>query len=260
MATKMKRPEWMTAAENLAFLRAIQACPADDTPRLVYADWLSDQSHEEAQGRAEFIWAQFRVRDRERDAGLPESYYLDSSIWSSQTGSDDPDVAAAAWAYPRAWADDVLRLRPTRVSCIAFRRGFMFSLNARLSHAPDTGGFDFPHRMYDYGSLLELASTAWHHGRHPLEQAHSQHAFPAWWNLPAGGTAVDSYAVWVSESAPHATRDGRRRAVVPPEVFRVLQYDSRKVYDTAEMVCYRTEEDALDSLAEATVKVAIRVG
>ena len=46
-----------------AFLRAIVDRPGDDTPRLVYADWLDDH---DASARAAFLRA-------ERDADRPRS-------------------------------------------------------------------------------------------------------------------------------------------------------------------------------------------
>ena len=43
-------------SDRFAFLRAIAASPADDTPRLVYADWLDDHAISDAdRARAEFI-------------------------------------------------------------------------------------------------------------------------------------------------------------------------------------------------------------
>lgn len=45
----------MTATDQAAFLKAICAEPEDDTPRLVYADWLDEQGDAD---RAEFIRVQ----------------------------------------------------------------------------------------------------------------------------------------------------------------------------------------------------------
>jgi len=41
-----------------AFMADIVANPEDDTPRLIYADWLQDHGGEEGEARAEFIRAQ----------------------------------------------------------------------------------------------------------------------------------------------------------------------------------------------------------
>src|SRR5262245_32529246 len=42
-------------SDEAAFLRAILADPADDAPRLVYADWLDEQGTPEAAARAAFL-------------------------------------------------------------------------------------------------------------------------------------------------------------------------------------------------------------
>ncbi len=42
-------------ADEGSFLRAILANPADDLPRLVYADWLDEQQSEVASRKAEFL-------------------------------------------------------------------------------------------------------------------------------------------------------------------------------------------------------------
>src|SRR5262245_17812978 len=48
-----------------AFLAAIRAAPADDAPRLVYADWLDDHGQPE---RAEFIRVQCELARRDDPA------------------------------------------------------------------------------------------------------------------------------------------------------------------------------------------------
>lgn len=48
----------MNPTDQAAFLAAIRDDPADDTPRLVYADWLQEQATPEAEARAAFIRAQ----------------------------------------------------------------------------------------------------------------------------------------------------------------------------------------------------------
>jgi uncharacterized protein (TIGR02996 family) len=57
-----------------AFLREVQAHPDDDTPRLVYADWLDDQAGPLEMARAEFIRTQCELArlplDDERRPGL----------------------------------------------------------------------------------------------------------------------------------------------------------------------------------------------
>lgn len=49
-------------ADEGSFLRAILANPADDLPRLVYADWLDEQQTDEATRKARFIRLQHVMR------------------------------------------------------------------------------------------------------------------------------------------------------------------------------------------------------
>src|SRR5262245_71652 len=59
--------------EGRAFLEAIREAPEDDTPRLVYADWLDDHGDE---ARAEFVRLQCELArlgpKEERRAGLEQ--------------------------------------------------------------------------------------------------------------------------------------------------------------------------------------------
>ena len=45
-------------SDRAAFIRAIVATPGDDTPRLVFADWLDETGDESDRARAEFIRVQ----------------------------------------------------------------------------------------------------------------------------------------------------------------------------------------------------------
>jgi uncharacterized protein (TIGR02996 family) len=51
------------------FLRAICANPADDAPRLVYADWLEENGAEE---RAEFIRVQIAFARGQQEGRVPK--------------------------------------------------------------------------------------------------------------------------------------------------------------------------------------------
>ena len=50
-----------------AFLQAIADDPADDAPRLIYADWLDDQGDEASRARAEFIRVQYALAELSPD-------------------------------------------------------------------------------------------------------------------------------------------------------------------------------------------------
>jgi uncharacterized protein (TIGR02996 family) len=70
------------------FLAAIRETPADDTPRLVYADWLEEHGQPD---RAEFIRVQCRLATGvdvgpERRALLKREYELLADHWSEWAG------------------------------------------------------------------------------------------------------------------------------------------------------------------------------
>src|SRR4051794_9100035 len=63
----MARPRRKRTAHDEAFLEAIREAPEDNVPRLIYADWLSEQSDPVLVARGELIRVQCQL------AGLPES-------------------------------------------------------------------------------------------------------------------------------------------------------------------------------------------
>ncbi len=70
-ATGDERPRWaaVASADNQnRLLRAILSNPDEDTPRLMYADWLDE--HDDP-ARAEFIRLQCRLAEREREKVVP---------------------------------------------------------------------------------------------------------------------------------------------------------------------------------------------
>lgn len=112
--------------EREALLRAICAHPDDDTPRLVYADWLQERGEEE---RAELIRAQCRMRA----PGLPDSDFRALSA----RANDLIRARGAEWkrAELPQFETIVTRYGPTHVRTSppglrwgAFRRGFVESV------------------------------------------------------------------------------------------------------------------------------------
>jgi uncharacterized protein (TIGR02996 family) len=108
----MPRP----SPDEAALLKAVCRAPADDLPRLVYADWLEEHGREE---RAEFIRLQIEV---ERDTAWSGRWERDKRIAELQRDH------AARWLreLPK-WAltqyDIAAGFRP------AFRRGFVSELD-----------------------------------------------------------------------------------------------------------------------------------
>jgi uncharacterized protein (TIGR02996 family) len=95
------------AADRAALLRAVAAAPDDDTPRLVYADWLEEHGDP---ARGEFIRLQCRYADRLAAGPVP---------------ADEPDVVRARelWeAHGDRWRAELGTVRGLHWH--AFRRGF----------------------------------------------------------------------------------------------------------------------------------------
>jgi uncharacterized protein (TIGR02996 family) len=90
--------------DNDAFLQAIHDAPDDDTPRLVYADWLDEHGEP---SRAEFIRLQCAL------ANLSDT---DASRWALLARERQ-----LLWQHGKGWAGALRR----RVQRYAFRRGFV---------------------------------------------------------------------------------------------------------------------------------------
>ncbi len=86
-------------SEREAFMRAICDNPDDDTPRLVFADWLQENGEED---RAEFIRAQVRFGELLR-FGIPDTQGFGSharELWlryGTQWRGDLPQIAGITW-------------------------------------------------------------------------------------------------------------------------------------------------------------------
>src|SRR5689334_15276110 len=95
-------------ADHASFLAAIREAPEDDTPRLVYADWLDDQGDA---ARAEFIRIQCeRARLHEGEARDFELRWREEQLLADHGEEWSREVPA--------WA---------RKEC-TFRRGFVDSV------------------------------------------------------------------------------------------------------------------------------------
>jgi uncharacterized protein (TIGR02996 family) len=96
----------MTDTET-ALLRVIAAQPDEDTPRLVYADYLDESGDPSSAARAEFIRLHTRAARLPPDS--PERGFLDRRV----------DQLLCAWdvAWQREWPDGYKRL-------CGYRRGF----------------------------------------------------------------------------------------------------------------------------------------
>jgi uncharacterized protein (TIGR02996 family) len=110
--------------EMIPFLRTIAANPDDDTPRLVFADWLDEHKHHE---RAEFIRLQIELaRMDTSDASYPEK-----TARMRRCG-----------VFTTKGMHRFFDHLPTEKCKIAFHRGFIESINTADADEIDTSGFD----------------------------------------------------------------------------------------------------------------------
>src|SRR5262249_59342276 len=91
-----------------ALLRAIVACPDEDTPRLVFADYLDELGTPAAAGRAEFIRLHVRAarmdeHDPERKAALCQIDQL-LCAWDCAWQRDPPSGVRPLSGYRRGFA------------------------------------------------------------------------------------------------------------------------------------------------------------
>src|SRR3954451_8316779 len=98
--------------EREAFLRAICENPDDDTPRLVFADWLQEHGDE---ARAEFIRLQIEI------AGSPDG---EKTQEKQRREKELLGTHEAAWTAPFK-AFEPKRLKGWGEDFCTFRRGFV---------------------------------------------------------------------------------------------------------------------------------------
>ncbi len=106
-----------------AFLESIHQTPDDDTPRLIYADWLEDHGDEAAQPRAALIRAQCALeRLPPNDPGRP---------------AREAEAAKILKAHGKKWTADLRKAK--LVSTWTFRRGFLDSVTMKAPRFATTG-------------------------------------------------------------------------------------------------------------------------
>ena len=103
----------MPTADEPAFMAAILDTPDDDTPRLVFADWLDERGGDDDRARAALIRAQCRAEV------LPEG--------SAARKKLEREANALIRAHGKRWAAPLTALR-LGVDHYEFRRGFLDSV------------------------------------------------------------------------------------------------------------------------------------
>ncbi len=132
-------------SDEPALLAAILAHPDEDTPRLMYADWLQENGEEE---RAEFIRLQIKPKNDftdEDDNRLDELLQRNSSMWTVHLPKDSSE----------RWEWHFLRGMPEELRCDA---PAFFEHTCELSEAHIR---ELVLSDASAGWLLKLAQTPW---------------------------------------------------------------------------------------------------
>jgi uncharacterized protein (TIGR02996 family) len=107
------------SADEAALLKAICENPDEDTPRLVYADWLDEQGGESRAARAEFI--RLQVAEDRKPGYHPNGRSLTSR----------EHELLRKWNTPEGWKQDWPDFTGVSFSAHHFERGFPIHLYAR---------------------------------------------------------------------------------------------------------------------------------
>src|SRR4051794_1631892 len=96
-------------ALDQAFLDDIIEHPDDDTPRLIYADWLDDQGDPASAARAEFIRVQCRLSANQGMQGTRALFQRQRDILAEyeQQWASDFGVPLEEWRFERGFLSAV---------------------------------------------------------------------------------------------------------------------------------------------------------
>ena len=101
----------MTTQEEQSFLTAILASPDDDTPRLIFADWLDERGTDDDRARAALIRAQCRLeylpsgRERRKLEGEAKAILrANAKRWTQELRHEFP---GDEWQFRRGFLDGV---------------------------------------------------------------------------------------------------------------------------------------------------------
>lgn len=229
-----------------AFMADIVANPEDDTPRLIYADWLQDHGGEDGVARAEFIRAQVElaklqmcVRCQAVLSGkwvangpcccsqrLKDLTHLERSILGENVSTSGDCVHPRFHAWLDAW--NVPRWF-TRVSGFcdgppySFRRGFIAEVHAPLEHLLE----HLPRLVQEHPITRAVAAD-----KEPSEQPEGMITVWTWWNHHG------------------------RECGLPDSLWDLLDARPNKEYQHAKD--YPTAEAAQDALSRALLALARR--
>ena len=189
------------APDRLGFLRAIAAVPDDDTPRLVYADWLDEHAASDAdRARAEFIRLSCGLKPKVRITKAEQEWLAANwrqllprvSIRLSKLGAKAEDVQWSGrhlklWAHPKGgspatWVSLELEFWRGFVRRVVYHQGFAVVGEALAIDEPLARHTLFPD-LLPYPRPLA-------NGRFRVGVAPVECFGPAVWDRIAGHTAV----------------------------------------------------------------------
>jgi uncharacterized protein (TIGR02996 family) len=108
-----------TSGDGAALLRAICDNPEEDTPRLVYADWLEEQGGESNIARAQFI--RLQIAEAAKD------------VYNTHGRALTPDELAVARPHWKTWSDEQPKYAGLLIHvgdhCRFYERGFPYFLH-----------------------------------------------------------------------------------------------------------------------------------
>lgn len=237
-----------------ALLEAIKSDPADDVPRLAYADWL-----EEAAGgptpRAEFIRVQVGIATAERGCSRPGRLLCDDPDCPERRlgrlERRERDLLFEHW--PR-WLHEAFDHLAHDVG-VSARGGNDFGVSLYSADKDELGHFDCSFRR-GFVSFVRCPLQAWFDhgaavaGAHPVERVELTDKQPTT-VLHLDGTPGKLQRWWVDDGTVEMDVD-----VLPEGIWELLHGNARGIIGACKE--YESEEEAKDALSAALILWARR--
>lgn len=236
--------------DEAAFRAAILANPADDTVRLVFADWLQEQGDDD---RAEFIRVQCRLAvlgDPHDPLDGPKDPWLEAR---ARLAMDHPEVVEL-WQQDkellagdygrnwRHWCGPAINAVPPGMpyyDSVAFRRGFVSEVRFQT--------------LADFQNHAAAVFAA-----HPVERVVVSNVEPRPHPVDIDTDETDGWYLqrWDQELYPEPFRSqllarGRESFRIPPELFQAIPRGPRDVLSFNRW--FPTRDAALDAFSHACV-------
>lgn len=143
-------------SERLAFLAAIREAPADDVPRLVFADWLDEQDDDCDRATAEFVRVSCAMNANKTRQTRPEGRFLHEN-WPRLV----PKLAAAGYHLNRRSGHTVTLIKEEYVPALVTPdEGHAAYKYNRWCHVTFWRGFATAISTYQHRDLAAVALAA----------------------------------------------------------------------------------------------------